>query len=55
MRFSSAGKAEEQDVLGPVNKLATLQLRQLAPKPERQSLFVELLQSFARRQVGHLL
>jgi hypothetical protein len=55
MCFSSTGKAKEQDIFGPVRKLACDQLRQLTPKPERQPLFVELVQGFAGRQVGHLL
>jgi hypothetical protein len=47
----SAGQAEDQDVLGPIDELALAQLGELTANAQGQPLLVEGLQGLAGREV----
>ena len=54
MSLSSAGQAEDQNVLGPIDELTLAQAGELTPNAQRQPLLIEGFQGLASREVGGL-
>jgi hypothetical protein len=51
LRFSSTGQAEEEQILSPIQQIASTELGQQATHAQRQALLVKGRECFAWRQM----